>query len=33
MEYNKKGEAVEVGHNVKWEQCPEDYVPPYNSPK
>ena len=32
MEYNKDGEEVEVGHEVDWDDCPEDYVPPYNSP-
>ena len=31
MEYDKEGEEVEVGHIVDWDDCPEDYVPPYNS--
>ena len=31
MEYDKDGEEVEVGHIVDWDDCPEDYVPPYNS--
>ena len=31
MEYDKDGKEVEIGHDVDWMSCPEDYEPPYNS--